>query len=521
MNVFPNMPGLDERVLERLPQTAPADDFNRALVEQVHPLDWTNPTPEGRYHLVVLGAGTAGLVTAAIAAGLGARVALVERDLMGGDCLNVGCVPSKALLAAARVARTVRRSDEFGITAGGAAPVDFEAVMARMRRLRSGLSPHDSASRFRELGVDVYLGAGCFTSPRTIDVEGQTLRFKKAVIATGARAVAPPIAGLDQVHYLTNETLFSLTHRPNRLGIIGAGPIGCEMAQAFANFGSDVVLLETRHGVLPREERSAAEIVEASLEADGVRVLCCGKELQVHRTEQGGIRLSVQSHGQSYEEVVDELLVAAGRAPNVESLGLEAAGVEFDLQSGVQVDDRLRTSNRHIYAAGDVCSPYKFTHAADFMARIVAQNALFPARAKMSRLTIPWCTFTAPELARVGLSADEARERGVAIDTYQVELSENDRAVLEGETQGRVVIHTARGKDTILGATIVAAHAGDLISEVSLAMTHGLGLKQVANAIHPYPTQADAIRRTGDLYNRSRLTPFKQRLLKLWFAWTR
>lgn len=503
-----------------LPQLEPRDEHNEKLQQNVHPTDWVNPTPSGRYNLVVIGAGTAGLVTAAGAAGLGARVALVERDLMGGDCLNVGCVPSKGLISAARVAATVRDAGEFGVDVPEGVQVDFAKVMQRMRRLRASISPNDSAARFRDLGVDVYLGSAKFTSNDTVEVAGQTLKFKKAVITTGARAAAPPIPGLDQVRYLTNETVFSLTELPTRLGVIGAGPIGCELAQAFARFGSEVYLVESADEILPREDQDAAAIVRESLLKDGVNLLCCGRELQV--APQGDrIRLQVTAHEKAYDVEVDQLLVAVGRAPNVDGLGLEAAGVAYDKKKGVEVNDRLQTTDSNIYAAGDICSKYKFTHAADFMARLVIQNALFFGRAKASALTIPWATYTSPEIAHVGLSEHEAREQNIEIDTFTQPMAEVDRAILEGETAGFVKVHVAKGTDKILGATIVATNAGDMISEITLAMKAGLGLKIVGASIHPYPTQAEAIRKTGDLYSRTRLTPLVKSLFDKWLSWTR
>jgi pyruvate/2-oxoglutarate dehydrogenase complex dihydrolipoamide dehydrogenase (E3) component len=559
---------------ELMEKVLPDDLHNQTLVGNVHPADWTNPEPAPRYNLVVVGAGTAGLVAAAGAAGLGARVALVERHLLGGDCLNYGCVPSKGIISAARIAAAVRDAGQFGVHVPDGWKADFPAVMERMRRLRAGISQHDSAARFRDLGVDVFLGDGRFTGPDTIAVAGHTpekgtvpicrngpegashkwglspfpvLRFSKAVIATGARAAAPPIPGLDQVDYLTNESVFSLTELPKRIGIIGAGPIGCELAQTFARLGSEVILVEAAHGILPREEPDAAEIVKESLLRDGVRLLCCGQRIEVRRRGGKGDRrllceapegpfrqmvpapfsasdqvfLHVESHGTSHEEPVDKLLVAVGRAPNVEGLNLETAGVAYDVKAGIKVDAHLRTTNSRVFAAGDVCSQFKFTHAADFMARIVIRNALFKGRAKASTLVIPWCTYTSPEIAHVGLYPKEAEARGIAIDTYTQELNDVDRAVLEGETEGFVRIHTKKGTDRIVGATIVAADAGDMISEITLAMTHGLGLKRIADTIHPYPTQAEAIRKVGDLYNRSRLTPFVKSLFQKWLAWTR
>ncbi|MCH8992332.1 MAG: mercuric reductase [Acidobacteria bacterium] len=453
------------------------------------------------------------------AAGLGAKVALIERSLMGGDCLNVGCVPSKGVISAARVAATVKHAREFGIDVPDGVSVDFAATMERMRKLRAHISPNDSAARFRDLGIDVYLGQGRFVDSRTIEVEGTTLTFARAVIATGARAAAPAIAGLDGVKYLTNESVFSLTERPRRFGVIGAGPIGCEMAQSFAQLGSDVFLVEAEHGILPREDRDGAEIVQNAIVGDGVRLLCCGGKLEI-KNDGGGIRLTVESHGRSYDEPLDELMVAVGRAPNVDSLNLDAVGVDYD-EKGVTVDDRMQTTNSRIYAAGDICSPYQFTHAADFMARIVIQNALFKGRKKASALTIPWCTYTSPELAHVGLYEREATDRRIEVDTYMQYFRDVDRAILDGDGDGVAKVHAKKGTDRIVGATIVARHAGDMISEITLAMTHGLGLSAIASTIHPYPTQADAVRKLGDQYNRTRLTPFVRMLFNRWLAWTR
>jgi pyruvate/2-oxoglutarate dehydrogenase complex dihydrolipoamide dehydrogenase (E3) component len=502
-----------------LPPLHPWDEHNRRLQGQVHPSDWVNPTPSGRYNLVVIGGGTAGLVTAAGAAGLGAKVALIERHLLGGDCLNVGCVPSKALLRSARAAAAVREAGAFGVRVEGDATVDFPAVMTRLRRLRADLSPHDSAARFRELGVDVYLGDGRFTGADTIEVGGRTLHFARAAIATGARAAAPDIPGLASVPYLTNETVFSLTELPRRLAVVGAGPIGCELAQGFARFGAQVVLIESAAGILPREDREAAAVLRAALERDGVRILRDGRDLSVARGD-GGIRWQLATAGREQEGIADALLVAVGRAPNVEGLGLEAAGVAYD-RKGVRVDERLRTTNPKIYACGDVCSRFKFTHAADFMARIVIQNALFGGRRRVSELVIPWCTYTAPEVAQVGLTVEQARADGIAIDTFTLPLDRVDRAILDGEENGFVRVHVRRGTDRIVGATVVAAHAGDLIGELSLAMTAKIGLRGIGAAIHPYPTQAEAIRKLGDLYGRTRLTPFVKRLFRGWLAWRR
>lgn len=501
------------------PQVQPLDGHNQNLLASVHPPDWVNPTPSGRYNLVVIGAGTAGLVAAAGAAALGAKVALIERLLLGGDCLNIGCVPSKALLRAARAAADVRRAGQFGVRVPAGTWVDFSAVMERLRALRAELSPHDSAARFRDLGVDVFFGQATFTGPDTVEVDGQTLRFARACLATGARAAVPPIPGLKEAGFLTNETVFSLSALPRRLAVIGAGPIGCELAQAFARLGSQVSLIEATHGVLPRDERPAAEIVQRALAHDGVELLCCGENLRVEATA-AGKRLRVDAHGVHHDLTVDEILVAAGRVPNVEGMGLEAACVAYG-REGVTVNDFLQTSNPRIYAAGDVCSPFKFTHAADAMARVVIHNALFFGWKRASALTIPWCTYTDPEVAHVGLTLREADERGIPRDTLAVELSQVDRAVLDGDRDGLLLVHLRRGTDQILGATLVARHAGEMISEITLAMTAGAGWKTLSRVLHPYPTQAEIIKKAADAYHRRRLTPRAKRLLAALLSWRR
>jgi mercury(II) reductase len=494
----------------------PRDAFNEALTANVHPQGWVDPEPAPRYNLVVVGAGTAGLVTAAGAAGLGAKVALVERGYLGGDCLNVGCVPSKAVLRAARAAADVRGAGRFGVRVEGQVHADFPALMERMRRLRAEISVNDSAQRFRGLGVDVFLGAGRFTSPDTLEVNGKTLRFARAVIATGARAVLPPVPGLAEAGYFTNENVFNLTELPRRLAVIGGGPIGCELGQAFARFGAEVTLLHTHTRLLPRDDPAASALVEAALGRDGVALRLGAKLDRVER--QGADKVLHLDGGAAVR--CDAILVAAGRAPNVEDLGLDAGGVRYD-KKGVTVDDRLRTSNPRIYAAGDICSRYQFTHAADAMARLVIRNALFLGRRRVSSLVIPWCTYTDPEVAHVGLYEHEAAEKGTAVDTFTQEMRHVDRAILDGETEGFVKVVVRKGGDRLLGATIVARHAGEMISEATLAITAGLGLGKLADTIHPYPTQAEALRKVGDAYNRTRLTPTVKWLFEKWLAWRR
>jgi pyruvate/2-oxoglutarate dehydrogenase complex dihydrolipoamide dehydrogenase (E3) component len=499
----------------------PLDDSNRALVNNVHPADWRNPEPAPRYNLVVIGAGTAGLVTAAGAAGLGAKVALIERNLMGGDCLNVGCVPSKGIIRAARAVYEVRRAGEFGVSSESEPTIDFGKAMERMRRIRAGISSHDSARRFsEELGIDVFIGQGTFTGPDSVDVEGKRLRFKKAAVCTGARAAAPPIPGIEEAGYLTNENVFWLTELPKRLVVIGGGPIGCELSQTFARLGSKVTLVESSSHVLPREDADAAEIVQQALVRDGVQFHFNAKMLRVERSGQERI-VTMERSGQRTELAADAILVGVGRMPNVDGLGLEAAGIEYDGRQGVTVDDFLRTTNRNVFAAGDICFPYKFTHTADALARIVIANALFKARQRASSLVIPWCTYTDPEVAHVGMYEKDAKEKGHEVMTLTVPLAEVDRALLDGETEGFARVHLKKGSDTILGATIVARHAGEMLNELSLAITAGLGLSAVGRTIHPYPTQAEAIRKLADQYNRTRLTPLVKRLFAGWMKWLR
>ncbi|MGO9566206.1 MAG: FAD-containing oxidoreductase [Desulfomonilaceae bacterium] len=498
----------------------PEDRYNRELVSNVRPRDWTNPEPAERYNLVVIGAGTAGLVTAAGAAGLGAKVALVERFLLGGDCLNVGCVPSKCLIGSSRVYGTIHEARGFGIKVPPGVDVDFPAVMERVRRLRARISHNDSAKRFKDLGVDVFLGHARFTGPEAVVVAGKTLRFKKAVIATGARAFNPSIPGLAQAGFFTNETVFSLTERPRRLAVIGGGPIGCEMAQAFRRLGCHVVLFHKNPHILDREDADAAEIVQKRFIEEGIELIL-DSDLKEVKLENGEKIVHYEVNSKPGSATVDEILVGAGRVPNVENLNLEAAGVQYDNRRGVVVNDLLQTANPNIYAAGDICMNHKFTHMADAAARIVIQNSLFGGSKKLSVLTVPWCTYTDPEIAHVGMYEGDAKKQGIAVDTYLRSFRDVDRAIADGEEEGFVKVHAVKGTDKILGATIVAAHAGDMISEITLAMVGKLGLKTISEVIHPYPTQAEAIKQAADAYNRTRLTPFVKRLFSYWLGWQR
>ncbi len=508
-----------QNTIDKAVMLTPDDAYNSELTANVRPADWTNPEPAGKYNLVVIGAGTAGLVTAAGAAGLGAKVALVERFLMGGDCLNFGCVPSKGVIASSRIMSLVKQAGMYGVKVPDSPEVYFPAVMERMRRLRARISPNDSVKRFSDLGVDVFLGDARFSGADSVEVNGKTLRFSKAVIATGARPSDPATQGLKEAGYLTNETVFSLTERPARLAVLGGGPIGCEMAQAFARLGCKIVIFHKNDHILDREDKDAAEIIQKRFVEEGIQLILNSRLKQVEG--QGSEKIiHFEAEGKTDSATVDEILVGVGRTPNVENLNLEGAGVQYD-RSGVSVDDRLRTTNPKIYAAGDVCMKYKFTHAADAAARIVIQNALFSGSQKLSALVMPCCTYTDPEIAHVGMYEKDAAKQGIAVDTYVRTLNHIDRAVLEGQEEGFVKVHTRKGTDKIIGATIVAAHAGEMISEITLAIAGGIGLKTISGVIHPYPTQAEAIKQVADAYNRTRLTPLLRRLFSYWFAWNR
>jgi pyruvate/2-oxoglutarate dehydrogenase complex dihydrolipoamide dehydrogenase (E3) component len=505
-------------LMESEPLIAPLDEFNQALLDQVHPANWVNPQPVDRYDLVVIGAGTAGLVVAAGAAGLGLglKVALIEKHLMGGDCLNVGCVPSKCIIRSSRVAAVIKESDRFGIHAPQPAEVDFAAVMARMRQIRAEISPNDSAQRFQKLGVDVFLGQGKFLAKNQIEVGGAVLRFKKAVIATGARATRPNISGLAEAGFLTNETVFSLSDRPARLAIIGGGPIGSELAQVFQRLGSQVILFHNKSHILDREDSEAADIIQQIFLDEGIQLVLNAQIERVEKTPLGKV-IHYSSSGIPATLIIDEILVGAGRAPNVEGLNLEAVGVQYDSRKGVLVNDYLQTTNPKIYAAGDICMNWKFTHAADAAARIVIKNTLFSpfglGRSKLSNLVMPRSTYTDPEVAQVGKSEADLQHQNIEFDIIKIPLSSVDRAIADGQTNGFVKILHKRGSDQILGATIVAAHAGDLISEITLAIVAKAGLSTLSTVIHPYPTQAEALKKAADTYRRTLLTPRTKTLL--------
>jgi pyruvate/2-oxoglutarate dehydrogenase complex dihydrolipoamide dehydrogenase (E3) component len=499
-------------------EVSPFDQHNQVLVNNAHPVDWQNPTPNGRYNLLVIGGGSAGLVAAVGTAGMGGKVALVEKHLLGGDCLNAGCVPSKTILRSAKAIGDIRRAADLGITVNGDVTVDFAAVMERMREIRADISYHDSAERFKNLGIDLYLGDGQFTGPNTFEVDGRTITFSKAVIATGARAAHIPIPGLQEAGYITNEGVFELTERPERLAIIGAGPIGLEMAQAFARFGSEVTVFDILPVMGGLRDPEGIELIQKALEADGVQFFLESKTQKIEQV--GTDKVLTFAHGGKHKTLaVDEILLAAGRRPNIEGLNLEAAGVDYT-KKGVTINDRLQTTNASIYGAGDVAIPAQFTHTADATARIVLQNALFMGRKKYSDLIIPWTVYTDPEIAHVGMFDYEAEAKGIAVDTFTVRMEETDRGKTDGET-GFAKIYVKQGSDKILGATIIGRHAGEMISEITTAMMAGAGMSKLSQTIHPYPTQAEVIKKAADAWNRTRLTPTVAKLFDRWLSWRR
>ena len=487
-------------------------------MESLHPSGWRNPKPAGRYNLVVVGGGPAGLVAASAAASMGAKVALVERALLGGGCLNVGCIPSKAIIRTSRLYAEMRNAEHYGAQIPSDIRVDFAAVMERMRRIRARVSRVDSVQRLSAAGIDVFFGEAHFTGTDALSVDGTKLLFRKAVIATGARPDTPSIPGLAEAGYLTNENVFDLTELPRRLLVIGGGPLGCELAQAFCRFGAQTTIAQGLPLFLPKEERDAAQLLSDGFTRDGIEVRLNTEAVRV-RVEDGQKLVDLVSDDYQSTVAVDAILTGTGRLPNVEHLDLEAAGVVSDGTTGIQIDDFLQTSNPRIYAAGDACLAHKFTHTADASARIAVHNALSLGFSRLSALTIPWCTYTDPEIAHVGLYVREARDQDIPVRTLTIPMHDVHRAIADGEEVGFVKIHVKERTDRILGATIVARHAGEMINEITLAIVARIGLRTLAGVIHAYPTQAEAIKKAADAYVGSLTRPASKSLLRRWAAW--
>lgn len=495
---------------------------------------------DDRFDVVAIGGGTAGLVTAAGCAGLGARVALVERERLGGDCLWTGCVPSKALIASARLAAHMRRADAFGLPAvelapwgagregreSGGAPasggrflrLDDGDVLESVRDVRARIAPHDDPARFRAMGVDIVEGDARFLSPHEVEVDGRRLTARRFVVATGSRAAVPPIEGLEDAGYFTHAGAFDRDTIPASLAVVGGGAIGVELAQAFRRLGSEVTIVEMLDRILVKEEPELAGRMAEILEREGIRVLT---GLRVDRVERDGsgrrLHLSRPADDRAAADSIeaDEILVATGRRPNTEDMGLDAAGVRLAKGGWVEVDAKLRTSQKHILAAGDVTGGLLFTHVADHEARTVIQNALFPFRSKISYRVVPWCTYTEPELAHVGLTEAEARERhGDAVSSHVYDLSGLDRAIAERAGEGLVKL-VVGGRGEILGGHILGAGAGTMIAEVALAMQAGVKAGALSSLVHPYPTMSEGVRRAADAYRRSLLRGWRKTALDL------
>ena len=473
----------------------PGAEFDIAWQKALKPSDYNNPAPQSRYHLAIVGAGPAGLIAAIGAAGLGAKVALIERHTMGGDCLNVGCVPSKCLLDYSKKH-----------------PGDFDGAFAWLREVRAGIAPHDSVSRYTELGVDVFLGNASFNAEGALEVDGMPINARRYALCTGASAAVPPIPGLRESDPLTNETVFELREKPESIAILGAGAIGCELAQALSRLGVKVHLFELAERVLPLESPRASQAVADALEAAGV-TLYLGKGVsEVARDAQG----VVVNNGDT-EVRASRMLVALGRSPNTRDMNLEAASVAVDARGFVAVDEKLRSSNPAVFAAGDCAAQLQFTHHADAQARALVQNALFAPTAKVDGFVVPHCTYTTPEVASVGETAEGLDQAGLAFDRYEVAFGELDRGRAEDDTLGYAEVFCAEGTDTILGASIVGHDAGEQISPICLLMSNKLGLAAASKTILPYPTRSEYLKRLGDAYNRTRFTPLAQRITKFWF----
>lgn len=541
----PDLPSPD---LESVPTTDahvatsvwPFDEHNLELLNNVHPTNWVDPQAKNnKYDLVVIGAGAAGLVTSAGAAGVGARVALIEENLLGGDCLNVGCVPSKTLIHAASLAHSLKNTEHLadsGICINGTVQIDFPKIMERVRRIRREISPNDSAERFTKLGVDVFLGRGKFVDSKSVVVNGKVLQFNKAVIATGGYPSLISMPGIKELHHLntnpgdeprpyvvTNETFFNMTRQPKKMVVIGPGVIGMEMAQSMQRLGTQVTVLGRSGRVLPKEDEDHASIVQSQLEKDGVEFrLSVAEYVSVNLTgnlvdglPEMSFKIKEKGVDSVTELIVDAILVATGRRPNVSGMDLDKAGVKYDVRQGILVNDKLQTTNPKIYSAGDCCSTaFKYTHAADFMARAVIRNALFFGKEKMSNLLIPYATYTEPEIASVGLYGKDCEAKGIKYVTFEKHFSDNDRAICDGDKVGMIRIRVEEKSDKILGATICGKNAGNMISEITLAMQSNVGLGSIATVIHPYPTYAEEIRKAGDLYNKTKLTPNAKTLLR-------
>ena len=474
------------------------------MLRRVRPQDWKNPPPRQAYDLVIVGAGPAGLAAAEFAARSGFAVAIVERNRLGGNSLNVGSVPSKAIISTAVLCGAMRDAERFGAPRPEQRPVDFAAAMARMRRIRTRISRYYAIDGLAELGVDVFFGQGRFESEDVVLVDDTRLRFRKALVASGARPRQSDIPGLDPTDYRTSSTIFEISTLPRRLAVIGGGPLGCELAQAFCRLGALVTIVQNDAKFLPREERDAAEILSRSMARDGVDIRLNTTVVGARRLVGGAIVLGTVNNEVQGQIEADEILLSIGRVANVSDLALEAAGVAFDIEQGIEVDDFLCSTNPNVYAAGDACLALKFTNAAQSSARTAVKNALMQGRQRQDDSVIPWCTYCEPEIAHIGLHVWEARRQAIPIKSFTVMMHDVDRAITDGQESGFVKIHLAEGTDTILGATIVASRASEMINEMAVIMCAGIGMEALADVAHTYPAQSGAIMLAAQAYRRIR-----------------
>ncbi len=472
-------------------------------------------------NVVIIGGGSAGLVAAIIASGAKAGTILIEKHKMGGDCLNTGCVPSKTLLRSGRIMSYLRRAREYGIN-GAAGSVDFAAVMDRVQSVIKIIEPHDSVERFSDLGVDCISGDARVSSPWTVEVNGRSISTRAIILASGGRPLVPQIPGLEQVDYLTSDTLWSLRELPKRMLVVGGGPIGCEMAQAFSHLGSKVAQVDLASRIMPREDSEVSETVTAKFREQGIKVLTGYRPMRFFKDD-SGYMMEAEGFDAKVCLGFDKVLLAIGRKANVEGLGLEALDMPLTSQGTVQVNHAMQTAYPSIYACGDVAGPYQFTHMASYQAFFASINSLMGSwwRLKANYRAVPWATFTDPEVARVGLSETEAREQGVVFEVTRFDMNHLDRALAEGEAHGFIKVLTVPGRDRILGVTIVGHHASELIGEFVLAMTHGLGLKKIAAVTHIYPTLSEANKFAANAWRNARLPEKYFPLMERFFRWQR
>jgi pyruvate/2-oxoglutarate dehydrogenase complex dihydrolipoamide dehydrogenase (E3) component len=478
-------------------EQAIGEDFLR----RVRPPDWRNPQPRGPYDLAIVGAGPAGVSAAELARRQGRSVALLERRWLGGNSLNAGSIPSKAIIRAAQELSSLRDEEDFGAVAFRPPQTDFTAVMARMRRIRTRLAEYHSAERMTAQGIDLYFCDARFAGPKLLLAGDAPLSFDKAIVATGARPRPPDIPGLDRIGYLTSDSVFDLTELPGRLGIIGGGPLGCELAQAFCRLGSHVTIMQSDPKFLPEVERDAAELLSRSMSRDGVETRL-NTSVVGARMDGAAKCLDIVNDDIKCAITVDEVMLTIGRLRNVEELGLDAAGIRYSPERGIDVDEFLRTSNPDVYAAGDACDWQHFTNVAESSARIAVQNAFGAAVRRHDQSQIPWCTYCDPEIAHIGINVREASRQSIPITSFTVMMQDVDRAITDGQDDGFVKLYVRDGTDQILGATVVATRASELINEISVIMSAGIGMRRLAGILHTYPAQSDAIRLAALAYLR-------------------